>query len=171
MNLLRLNCITTACVLLLVGASAQAQTYAVQIGAFSNPNAQVLDEARRIGDLYTAPAPNGLTRYRVGPFATEQLALRARDTLRQLGFPDAFIKVEQEREAMDQPPGEQMSDAEPSPATSEVPAKLVSSGRRELSGDEVQYLMSLSPAERSAVVYLDGRLHKKIDGEFVPISP
>ncbi len=170
MNLPRQNRIAVAGLLLLAGASAQAQTYAVQIGAFSNPNAQVLDEARRIGELYTAPAPNGLTRYRVGPFATEQLALSARDTLRQLGFPDAFIKLEQDREAMDQAPVAQISDAEPASAvTSDVPARLVS-GRRELTREETEYLLSLSPDERSAVVYLDGRLHKKVDGEFVPVE-
>jgi len=63
--------------------------YQVQVGAFRNaiPN----DEFSEFSPVMTEPLSSGITRYTVGLFTSEKVAVGARDQVRKLGYEDAFV--------------------------------------------------------------------------------
>ncbi|KAA3650326.1 MAG: hypothetical protein DWP98_05215 [Bacteroidetes bacterium] len=63
--------------------------YKVQIGAFRNPIAQNLFKG--FAPLMAEKVPNGITRYTAGVFVIEREAVFARNEIRKLGYPDAFV--------------------------------------------------------------------------------
>jgi hypothetical protein len=63
--------------------------YKVQIGAFRNPIPQ--DLFKGFAPLMAEKVPSGITRYTAGLFVKEQEALLARNEIRTIGYPDAFV--------------------------------------------------------------------------------
>lgn len=63
--------------------------YKVQVGAFRNPIPQ--DLFKGFAPLMAEGAPGGITRYTAGLFSSETSALAARNSIRKIGYPDAFV--------------------------------------------------------------------------------
>ncbi len=63
--------------------------YKVQVGAFRNPIPQNLFKG--FAPLYAEKIPSGITRYTAGLFNDESTAITARNEIRNLGYPDAFV--------------------------------------------------------------------------------
>ena len=63
--------------------------YKVQVGAFRNPIPQ--DLFKGFAPLYAETTPSGITRYTAGLFKEEGSAIKARNEIRTLGYPDAFV--------------------------------------------------------------------------------
>lgn len=63
--------------------------YKVQVGAFRNPIPQ--DLFKGFAPLYAEKIPSGITRYTAGLFTGEASATQARNQIRGLGYPDAFV--------------------------------------------------------------------------------
>lgn len=63
--------------------------FKVQIGAFRNPIPQ--DHFRGFAPIMTEDAGNGITRYTAGLFNTFNMANEAKNAIRTIGYPDAFV--------------------------------------------------------------------------------
>ncbi len=63
--------------------------YTVQVGAFRNPIPQEL--FRGISPLFGEKTPMGFIRYTAGTFRSFKAAAIAKDKIRQMGYPDAFV--------------------------------------------------------------------------------
>jgi len=63
--------------------------YKVQVGAYRNPIPQNLFKG--FAPIMAEKAGNGITRYTAGLFLNQSTALTARDQIRKLGYPDAFL--------------------------------------------------------------------------------
>ncbi len=63
--------------------------YTVQVGAFRNPIPQ--DLFKGISPLYGEKTPMGFIRYTAGTFRSFKAATIAKDKIRQMGYPDAFV--------------------------------------------------------------------------------
>lgn len=130
---------------------AYADTFDVQIGAFRNPDVARISFPDEIGELRSTSGPDGLTRFVVGPFATRAEAERARDQLQSAGYGGAFVRSSGERRVTVQQ------------------SYSVAETQTEVQRD-TQPLMRDVSDEEGEVVYLDGRLHRKVGSQFVPIQ-
>jgi hypothetical protein len=63
--------------------------FKVQIGAFRNPIPQ--DHFRGFAPIMAEDAGNGITRYTAGLFKTFNMANEAKNAIRTIGYPDAFV--------------------------------------------------------------------------------
>lgn len=63
--------------------------YKVQVGAFRNPIPQ--DLFKGFAPLNYENGPNGIKRYTAGIFLDENEAIVARNAIREIGYPDAFV--------------------------------------------------------------------------------
>ncbi len=63
--------------------------YKVQVGAFRNPIPQ--DLFKGFAPLNYENGPNGIKRYTAGIFLEENEAILARNAIRKIGYPDAFV--------------------------------------------------------------------------------
>ncbi len=63
--------------------------YTVQVGAFRNPIPQ--DLFKGISPLFGEKTPMGFIRYTAGTFRSFKAAAIAKDKIRQMGYPDAFV--------------------------------------------------------------------------------
>ena len=129
---------------------AQAGDYTVQIGAFRNAPAGFSSAAERVGPLRTTLTANGVTRYRIGDFASRDAADAARDALVEAGYPDAFVirsRGAAEMTAVRSPTAPAMRDADVGDPLANLPAHL-----------------------QSRVVLLDGEYHVKDGDRFIKLD-
>lgn len=125
---------------------AQAGDYTVQIGAFRNPPADFARAAESVGPLQTTRTAAGVTRYRIGEYASEDEADVARIALVEAGYADAFvIRAGGARRVASIPP----------PRTESPP------------GDP---LAGVPDHLRARVVLLDGVYHVKDGDRFTPLE-
>ncbi len=145
-------------VALAVSGVAHADSFNVQIGAYRNPDVNGIEVPANIGEVQRTTGPGGLTRLMVGPFAGRELAEKARDELKAAGFKGAFIR----------------STLDASTATTQSPTEYTAprvSVEHEsgISERDLAIVAKLSEDERRALVYLDGRLHRKVGDDFIPL--
>ena len=127
---------------------AHANGYTVQIGTYRNPDRDLIeDQVADIGEINTATTTSGMIEYLVGPFATDGEAQGALQRLQAAGFGDAFVR-----------------------RTADSREHAQAHGQRFPQEEESELLSSLSEEERRTVVYLDGRLHRKIGDRFIPLD-
>ncbi|MFK8015213.1 MAG: SPOR domain-containing protein [Gammaproteobacteria bacterium] len=144
-----------------LSSAVYAENFDVQIGAFENPDVARIQLPANIGELRSTSGPNGLTRFVVGPYSSRAEADAARDRLRESGFAGAFVRATAgTRYEVSQPAPVQAVNA----STESYAASEPSASQRDL-----DTLMSLSDEERRDLVYLDGKLHRKVGDEFIPI--
>lgn len=153
-------------VTLLASVVVHADKYDIQIGAFKSPDASGIKLPAGVGELRTTPGPNGLTRFVVGPYASKAEAIRAQEALKAAGFDGAFLRNAQR--TTDSMSARAKADAAANVAHKEIAASNRKSS--ELSDSDLLKLMALSEEERSNVVVLDGRLHRKVGSEFIPLD-
>jgi len=136
----------------LIPLVANAGSYTVQIGTYRNPDHTVIEDRmpEDIGEIRTATTASGLTEFLVGSFGTFSEAEDALERLQGAGFDDAFV-----RRQGDSPRGS---------------GGTVTDEESNLPQDDRALLSSLSEEERRSVVYLDGRLHRKIGDQFIPLE-
>ena len=70
-------------------AMPEGLIYKVQVGAFRNPIPQNLFKG--FAPLMAEKIPSGITRYTAGIFLNEKEAVSARNEIRGIGYPDAFV--------------------------------------------------------------------------------
>lgn len=135
---------------LVFASVAQAGDYTVQIGAFRSAPADFAAAAERVGALHTTQTEQGVTRYRIGDYASKDEAESARAALVEAGYTDAFvIRARGGRRA----------------STSPTSTEARRPGSR--SGDPLAGL----PAElRARIVLLDGAYHVKDGDRFIPLE-
>ena len=63
--------------------------YKVQVGAYRNPIPQ--DLFKGFAPIMAEKTTSGITRYTAGLFKNESIATNARDQIRNMGYPDAFV--------------------------------------------------------------------------------
>lgn len=133
-----------------------ADNYLVQIGAFRHPSADYADAAQKVGPVANSISASGITRVRVGPFASMNDANRAKSALQTAGYSDAFVLRAGGGVSETRSIGSSRTSLPP------VAAKH-SRGRDE------SILSSLSDEVRDRVVVLDGVYHVQDGGEFIPL--
>ncbi len=131
-----------------VSGSAAAE-YVVQIGALSRANPGFAAPAMSVGTVMTSETETGLTRYRVGPFASRSEARAAKAKLQAAGYADAYVSRIQTLP--------DVASAPPSPSKGASPPGSVD-------------ISTLPEEVRAKLVYLDGELHIKEGKKFVPLS-
>lgn len=135
----------------LISFTVHAESYGVQIGTYRNPDRDLIeDRVEDIGEIHTSMTATGLTRFHIGSFASLSEAEDALQRLQGAGFEDAFI----------------LGQVDPQLAGAEADERAEPS----LPQGDSALLSSLSEEERRSVVYLDGRLHKKIGDQFIPLE-
>ena len=141
----------------LTGVAARADTFDVQIGAFRNPNVTDIELPDNVGELRSTSGPDGLTRFVVGPFPSRGDADRVRDQLRASGFPGAFVRAAQDGRA-------------PTTVAERVTVVEASAGERPMSLQDIERIEKIEAEYDGDVVYLDGRLHRKVGDRFIPVN-
>ena len=139
---LRFALIAASCALF--AAAASAGDYTVQIGAFRDAPEDFALAAETVGDVRTSSTTEGLTRFRVGSYDSEDAAENARLALVGAGYGDAFV-IRSRLARVDQRPSS-VARATGDPLAG-VPASL-----------------------RSRVVLLDGAYHVKDGDTFTPLA-
>ncbi|MEM6639665.1 MAG: SPOR domain-containing protein [Pseudomonadota bacterium] len=124
--------------------AALADHFNVQIGAYKSPATAAQTVPADAGEVRQIKGDDGLTRLVVGPFHTRADADQARDELRVNGFPGAFVR----------------SGLSGGKAVQEVSATY-SAPQSDIEAD--------SDAE-GELVYLDGKLHRKVGDTFIPVK-
>ncbi|MEM8745048.1 MAG: SPOR domain-containing protein [Pseudomonadota bacterium] len=161
-----LSRVTALCALFLTCA-VSADSFDVQIGAFRNPDATNIKLPASVGELRRTSGPGGLTRFVVGPYDSRAAAATALATLKSAGFDGAFIRTSESstgtvqvnastRGSLSTPSSETRGQSDKDPATG-------------ISQSDLDRLMKLSEEERRDVVLLDGKLHRKVGDEFIPL--
>ncbi|MFK8030016.1 MAG: SPOR domain-containing protein [Gammaproteobacteria bacterium] len=149
---------------LFITSATYADSFDVQIGAFRYPDASKMKLPAGVGELRSTSGPNGFTRFVVGPYDTRSAAKQALAELRAAGYGSAFIRATRNR----------IDAYEVDSRTSTPTAQTYTASQQSTSSGptqrELDQLMRLTEEERRNVVYLDGRLHKKVGDEFVPLS-
>ena len=131
---------------IVLASLAQAGDYTVQIGAFRNPPADYAVRAESVGPLQTTRTAEGVTRFRIGEYASEAEADVARIALVEAGYADAFVIR-----------------ARGARRVTTIPAPRTESR----SGDP---LAGVPAHLRSRVVLLDGVYHVKDGDRFTPLE-
>lgn len=150
---------------IILSGVGHADSFDVQIGAYRNPDNARIDLPANVGELRSILGPSGLTRFVVGPFANRAEAELALARLEAAGFGDAFIRVTQDgstaasRSALTQTAVSYTKDESVADQRSDASS---------VSQRDLDIFMSLSEEERRDLVFLDGRLHKKVGDEFIP---
>lgn len=161
--------------------AAEAQTtesrveYRVQIGALRHPDPGFGVDAMSAGAVTTSESPDGLVRFRVGPFATYREARAARSKLRAAGYEDAFIQRSLPA------PTIKAGIAQAPPAIA-APAPEAAAAPPERSHTEPETDVAAAPAPEAKpastlpedvqvkLVYLGGELYIKEGTRFTPLS-
>lgn len=151
---------TLLLIALFITGIAHADSFDVQIGAFRSPDTSKIKLPANVGELRTTSGPNGLTRFLVGPYSNRADANRAQDTLRAAGFKGAFVRAAQQG---------RIRVSASTTSSSLKSGNASSSNSNEMSQEALQKLISLSEEERRGLVILDGKLHRKVGDEFVPV--
>ncbi len=150
-----------------LSTAAYADSYDVQIGAFRDPDTSKIQLPADVGELRTTAGPNGMTRFMVGPFANRDDAKSALAELKSAGFEGAFIRKSPAQ-------GKAAPVTASADADHRQPKMTKEAGRQDQSSDisqqDLDKLMTLSAEERQDIVFLDGRLHRKVGDEFVPLT-
>lgn len=139
-----------AATLLCFAGTALAADYVVQIGALRIPDASFSKPADEVGTVATSKNKDGLTRYRVGVYASKDEASAALRSLQSVGYTDAYVVL----------------------VGRVASAKITKRSRAGTPIGEAVDLSMLSqlPEEvRIRVVYLDNVLHLKDEGRFTPL--
>jgi len=128
------------------GAAWAGTEYFIQIGALKHPQASFAHKASGFGEVRAVKIRSGITRYQVGPFPSRiEAEGRLRD-VRAAGYPDAFVRRG----------GEQ--------ATREgVRPKAAP-------GNQAALLAGLPATARARLIYIDGSLHVREEGRFIPVE-
>ncbi|MFK7885926.1 MAG: SPOR domain-containing protein [Gammaproteobacteria bacterium] len=143
---------------ILFSSVAYADSFDVQIGAFRNPDVANIVLPANVGELRSTSGPDGLTRFVVGPFFTRVDAEQARDRLKDSGFNGAFIRSTQDTRTVARESAyvSDSSDSNASYTINDTSTSTTYSDQYASDGD-------------GDVVYLDGKLHRKVGDQFVPI--
>ena len=159
--------ITLFLMLFFAGFSVQADdvhvgegSYAIQLGAYKNPDMTIFSILDEYGTVYTVLSSDGLTRIKLGNYASRAEAEEVLKAIRNIGYRDAFLSS---AGGVDEniPMAEIIS---PAPSSS-------SYGREGYVNPESLPIWSkLSDYQRENVIYLDGVLHIEEDGQFIPLS-
>ena len=131
-------------VLVLAPVPSSAGDYTVQIGAFREAPDDFAIAAETVGEVRTSSTAQGLTRYRVGSYDSQDAAETARLALVGAGYGDAFV-IRSRRARLDPTPA-------PVAATTGDP------------------LAGVPASLRSRVVLLDGTYHVKDGDSFTPLA-
>lgn len=163
--------ITLFLALFLVSFSVQADdvyvsdgSYAVQLGAYKNPDMTIFSILDEYGTVYTEASADGLTRIKLGNYASRSEAESVLKAIRNIGYRDAFLS----------PAGDAVSSIDSDIPMAEIVSHVPSSfsyGREGYVNPESLPIWSqLSDYQRENVIYLDGVLHIDEDGQFIPLS-
>ena len=144
-----------ACLLASYTSSVWAATeFTIQVGAFKNPSDAFANQVREYGEVNTAQRDNNITLFTVGRYDSVDSAKQELDRIRG-AFPGAFIR--------NMPAAARRSQAS-------TPRETAVANETDSAIPDAQIWESLSAAERSRVVYLDGVLHLKQGDQFVPLA-
>jgi len=151
-----LSTIALAATLIGWSVAGNAAEYAIQVGAFKNPNAGYAENLRGYGEVNTAQS-NSITVFTVGRYGSVAEANADLGRI-EADYPGAFVR---------NMPAAARSVATASPRPT---AAVQSTSTRIRTTPDTQLWESLSDSERRRVVYLDGVLHLKQGDQFVPLA-
>lgn len=138
---------------MLASAQPSVAQYAVQVGAYKDPSTIDTGQLGTFGDVQLNPGADGITRIRVGSFATAQAADSTLRALRNAGYSDAYIMASNRR----------ASTAYSAPTRARVDNDDL--GTRYLAAKA-----KLPAASEGQIVVVDGRLMLKLGDQFRPLD-
>jgi len=167
-NRRHLSAVAGAVALCIAIAGTASADYAVQIGALSEPNARFADRARDVGAVTTSLTERGITRYRVGRFATKADGRTTLERLRAAGYRDAFLVTTDGASTASYASDTPTYNSSRSIAVSDLPE--VGAGPPRAPAASARDLSTVPPELEDRTVVLDGRLHVMENGDFIPLS-
>ena len=158
--------------LLLLTASwitlADSTHFSVQVAATKNPDLARFREVTEFGSLYTEETGEGLIRVKVGSYASRAEAEQALSGVQARGFTGAFITSAT---------GQSASLPDNTTPSSETITHEVASNEilpepeeNQVTPEQLPAWSRLTEDQKRDVVYLDGVLHLRRNGEFIPLS-
>lgn len=151
--------------LLLLTASwntlADSSHFSIQIAATQDANLARFREVTEFGTLSTEETGSGLIRVKVGSFNSRSEAERVLQNIHAKGFSEAFITS---------PSAEASSLPENTSTATASSTTAVSQGSNAVIPEASPAWSRLSEEQKRNVVYLDGVLHLRVDGAFIPLS-
>lgn len=154
--------LTAAIAFGVLATNSYADNFGVQIGAYKNLSDQVLDKANALGDIQTIKS-GSVTRVVVGSYSSRKSAQTDLDRAQAAGYSDAFITTLDRTKSL---PASYSS----SSAHNHASSVSSSHGHTHLPNHINAKLKGLSEEELSRTVILDGKLHFKEGGRFIPIN-
>ena len=147
-------------VLFITGLNAQAEngSYALQVGAYKQLDMALLSTLEQYGTLYTEETDQGLTRVKLGNYASRAEAEDTLKMIRNMGFQDAFLSSASGG----------VSNFEADAPIVEMASSYSSNGY--VNPESLPIWNQLSDDQRENVIYLDGILHIEEDGQFIRLS-
>ncbi len=149
--------------LLLLTASwntlADSSHFSIQIAATQDANLARFREVTEFGTLSTEETGNGLIRVKIGSFKSRAEAELVLQNIQAKGFTEAFITspANQTASLPETSIASVSANAEPQKDSTAIPESSPAWSR-------------LSEEQKRNVVYLDGVLHLRVNGEFIPLS-
>lgn len=110
--------------------------------------------------LYTEETENGLVRIKLGAYGSREEAKKDLLTIKRKGFPQAFVTTNTEQKTIKPP----VVHSKPRAAISE------SIKDNRLAPSASPAWSTLTEEQKQNVVYVDGVLHLRKGGEFIPLS-
>ncbi len=139
--------------------SANDGSYAIQLGAYKNPDMTMFSILDEYGTVYTEVSGRGLTRIKLGNYASRSEAEDVLQVIRNIGYRDAFLS----------PAGGAVSNVD-IPVSETISSSPSYSGESYVNPESLPIWSQLSDYQRENVIYLDGVLHIDEDGQFIPLS-
>ena len=151
--------------LLLLTASwntlADSSHFSIQIAATQDADLTRFREITEFGKLSTEETGSGLIRVKVGSFKSRADAERALQNIRAKGFAEAFITS----------PSIKVTSPPKNTETETVNSTPIKPQDNDVVIPEATPAWSrLTEEQKRNVVYLDGVLHLRVNGEFIPLS-
>lgn len=149
--------------------SADSTHFSVQVVATENPDLGHFREVTEFGSLYTEKTGEGLVRVKVGLYPSRGEAEQALRGVQAKGFSGAFITPATEQPATLPADGNIGSSTL---VTNEITPDetLLQSESSQIIPEQLPAWGRLTEEQKRNVVYLDGVLHLRKNGEFIPLS-
>ncbi len=149
-----------ASIMLAVSIPAMAEHFGVQVGAYRSLSDSTLEQASALGSV-TKVSAGELTTVVIGQFESYESALQALDNIKANGFADAFVR----RLPHSEPAPSDVSHAGDYESHSHGGVEHV-----HLPSDIEQRLARMTEEQRKDIVILDGKLHRKVGEQFIPLD-
>ena len=148
------------CTLALNSSFSMADQYGVQVGAYQSLQDTTLEKASNLGEVLQVNK-GGLTSIIVGAYDSYESAQASLGKFQSAGFTDAFVRKLPHQNAAHHSTGASRDHETHNHGGSE---------HVHLPSGIEQRINQMTEQERQNIVILDGKLHRKVGDQFIPID-